>query len=361
MKRIAVLNLFFWSIFAIIPGTAWSESDAYRLGGVVEVEAGFVNEDDPAEGDSSDIALATVEIGLDATINKNVEAHMLLLYEDGEDGEFTVDEGTITLTAPYGLTVTAGKMYLPFGMFNSHFISDPQTLELGETNESAILIGYGNDIFDVSVGAFNGDFDDVNVGDAEGTDNKVDDYVVSITVTPAEGITFGASYISDIVDTDAELGKAFQNISGEVYTDVYDDVVAGYSAFVSASFGPIAIEAEYLAAADEFDDTDLDGDGRKNDQPVTFNVEVAYAISEAAELAFRYEGTNDLGTKKQYGDLDIGNQYIEKQYGVSYSRELYENTSFALEYMSGTYDKDTLTDPSEDEVTAITAQLSIEF
>lgn len=149
MKKITVLNLFVWSMIAFIPGTALSESDAYHLGGVVEVEAGFVNEDDSAMGDSSDIALATVEIGLDAKLNKNVEAQIVLLYEDGED--FTVDEGTITLTGPYGEFITAGKMYVPFGMFNSHFISDPLTLELGETNESAILIGYGNDVFDVSL------------------------------------------------------------------------------------------------------------------------------------------------------------------------------------------------------------------
>lgn len=334
MKRIAVLNLFFWSIFAIIPGTAWSESDAYRLGGVVEVEAGFVNEDDPAEGDSSDIALATVEIGLDATINKNVEAHMLLLYEDGE--EFTVDEGTITLSDKLGYFITVGKMYVPFGVFNSHFISDPLTLELGETNETAILIGYGNDMFDISIGAFNGDFDDVSKGDTVGADDNIDDFVASIIVSPVNGITFGASYISDIADTDAELGDPFfDNVSG-VYTDVYDDVVAGYSAFISASLGPVTIEAEYLAAAEKFDKADI----TTEDQPSTFNVEVAYAISEAAELALRYEGAEDLE--------------IEKQYGIAYSRELYENTSFALEYIVGEYEND-------DERSAVTAQLGIEF
>lgn len=335
MKKITVLNLFVWSMIAFIPGTALSESEAYHLGGVVEVEAGFVNEDDPAMGDSSDIALATVEIGLDAKLNKNVEAQIVLLYEDGED--FTVDEGTITLTGPYGEFITAGKMFVPFGMFNSHFISDPLTLELGETNETALMIGYTNDMVDLSVAAFNGDFDDVSIGDTVGADDEIDDFVASITVTPAKGISFGASYISDIADTDAELAAAFYGISStDVYTGVYDDKVAGYSAFLSASIGPITLDAEYLAAAEKFDTADI----ATEDQPSTFNVEIAYSISEKAEIALRYEGAEDFE--------------IEKQYGIAYSRELYENTSFALEYLAGEYEND-------DERTVVTAQLGIEF
>lgn len=344
MKKFIVLISLFFAALLLVPGNVWSEtqlSDKVALGGVIEVEAGSVSDD--LNGDGSGIELATVELGLDAKIAESVEGHIIFLYEEGED--FTVDEGTITLTSPYGLTVTAGNMYIPFGMFNSHFISDPQTLELGETNESAILIAYGSDMFDISIGAFNGDFDDVNVGDAEGADDKVDDFVVSLTVTPAEGISFGASYISDIADTDAELGEAFQNISGEVYTDVYEDVVAGYSAFVSASFGSIVIEAEYLAAADEFDPLDIDTDGDGNgDQPVTFNVEVAYAVSDALEVAARYEGNEDF--------FDMP----EKQYGVALAYGLHENTTLTFEYLTGEYDN-----VASDKVSSVTAQLAVEF
>ena len=343
MKRIAVLNLFFGAIFTIIPGLAWSEAEIYHslkekksagvmanvsdnltLGGVVEVEAGFVSEDDPAKGDSSDISLATVEIGLDAKINKNVEAHMLLLYEEGED--FTVDEGTIKLTGPYGEFLTVGKMYIPFGVFNSHFISDPLTLELGETNETALMIGYAKDKVELSVGVFNGDIDE------SGEDDKVDDYVASLTVTPVEGISFGASYISDISDTDAEITVAFGNVSSQGNTET----VAGYSAFITASMGPVTLEAEYLKAAEKFDAADITAEL----QPSTFNVELAFAISEAAELAIRYEGAEDFE--------------IERQYGIAYSRELYENVSFAIEYLAGEYEND-------DERTVVTTQLGIEF
>lgn len=336
MKMSAILTVVFFAVLTLIPGSAWSEtklSDKVVLGGVIEVEAGSVSDD--LNGDGSGIELATVEVGLDAKIAESVEGHLIFLYEEGE--EFTVDEGTITLRAPYGLTVTAGKMYVPFGMFNSHFISDPQTLELGETNESAILIGYGNDVFDVSVGTFNGDV--VEPGD----DDKVDDYVANLTVTPVEGISFGASYISDIADTDGDITSVTAPVAGEV-----SDIIAGYSAFVSASFGPVTIDAEYLAAADNFEPADLDnenGDGTgdgSGDQPVTFNVEVAFAVSDALEVAARYEGNEELFALP------------ETQYGVAVSYGLYENTAIALEYLSGEYE-------NGDEVSAVTAQLAVEF
>ena len=335
MSRFIVLSSLFLAAVMLVPGSAWSEtklSDKVTLSGVVEVEAGFVNDDSSEDG--SDIVLATAEIGIGAAINKNVSAELVLLFEE-DDTDFTVDTGTITIEAAKGLSVSVGAMTLPFGVFNSHFISDPQTLELGETAQSALMLSYGIDMVDISLGLFNGDVDEA------GEDDKIDDYVASLTVTPVEGISFGASYISDISDTDAEITVAFGNVSSQGNTEI----VAGYSAFVSASFGSVTVEAEYLAAADEMDEADLDSDGVLNgsgDQPVTFNVEVAYAVSDAFEVAARYEGNED------YFDLP------ETQYGVSASYGLYENTAVALEYLSGEYE-------NGDEVSSVTAQLSVEF
>lgn len=119
----------------------WSER--IELSGLIEVEAGYVSID-PKEGDSSDesdIAVATVELGVDAEITKHVLGHVLFLYEDGED--ISVDEATITLSGEDVIPayLTAGEMYVPFGNFESHMISDPLTLEIAETREAAIQVG----------------------------------------------------------------------------------------------------------------------------------------------------------------------------------------------------------------------------
>ena len=335
MKMYTLLTVVFFAVMTVMPGTAWSEtklSDKVTLGGAIEVEAGIVNEE---VDDSSDIALATVEIVLDGNINENVAGHVVLLYEEGAK---ELDEGTITIKTAAGLTIAVGKMYIPFGSFNSHFISDPETLELGETNETALMFGYTKDMIELSVGLFNGNVNEV------GDDDKVDDYVASLAVTPVEGINFGASYISDISDTDGDITGAAAG-AGTV-----TDIVAGYGAFVSASFGPLTIDAEYLAAADNFEPADLDnenGDGTgdgSGDQPVTFNFEVAYAVSDAWEVAVRYEGNEEL--------FDLP----ETQYGVAAAYGLYENTTLSFEYLTGEFDN-----LASDEVSSVTAQLAVEF
>lgn len=38
--------------------------------------------------------------------------------------------------------IIAGRQYIPFGNFDSHFVTDPLTLLLGETNEGALVGGY---------------------------------------------------------------------------------------------------------------------------------------------------------------------------------------------------------------------------
>ena len=332
MKRFSILTGVVFAVLTVIVGPAWSEtklSDKVTLSGAVEVEIGVLNEE---AADSSDIALATAEIVIGAAINENVSAEVVLLFEE-DDTEFTVDTGTVTIEAAEGLSVTAGVMTLPFGMFNSHFISDPQTLELGETAQSALMVSYGIDMVDISLGLFNGDVDKV------GKDNKIDDLFAAVNINPAEGISLGASYISDIADTDADItGEADIDAGG---TGFVTDIVAGYSAYFSGSFGPVSVEAEYLAAAN--DDLDLDGDGN-GDQPVTFNVELAYAVSDALEVAARYEGN------EEYFDLP------ETQYGLALAYGLHENTTISLEYLTGEYDN-----LASDEVSSVTAQLTVEF
>jgi len=52
--------------------------------------------------------------------------------------------GTITLgnMEMFPVYLTAGKMYVPFGNFESNMIQDPVTLEIGETRESAGQVGF---------------------------------------------------------------------------------------------------------------------------------------------------------------------------------------------------------------------------
>jgi hypothetical protein len=299
---------------------------SFHFGGLIEVEA--MADDNDKDGDSSDITLATVELGLDVDINEYVKGHILMLWEEDATDPIAMDEGTIIFGSPYGLTLTVGKMYVPFGVFSSHFISDPLTLELGETNESAVLVTYAKSIAEFSVGVFNGSAD-------QSSESTIDDWVASLTVTPAEGVTIGASYISDISDTDADL-TGLSRIRHRT---------PGVGGFVTVTYGKFNLIGEYIGATKRFHVLDLDADGSgSGDKPRTYNLELAYQLNERTELAARYEGNDDMPG------------FVQWQYGGVVSYALYENVTIAAEFLHGEFDNAT-----NDEKNTATIQAAIGF
>ncbi len=206
--------------------------------------------------------------------------------------------------------------------FASHFISDPLTLALGETNEEAVMIDYHRGSVDLSAGAFN--------GDVEGGD---DDFFVSISLAPFEWLNIGGFLLSDIADTDAGLLDA-------AYTG---DTVAGFGGFARLTAWQWTFSVEYIGAADNFDARDLDGDsGGDGDRPNAFNIEAAYQINGRLEFAAKYEGTKDL--------FDLP----EVQYGMDISYLLFENVSWSLEYLHGRYQESGSRE-------LVTTQFAVEF
>ena len=314
-----------------------------EISGLVEVEAGYVDvdSDDPElDGDESDLVLATVELGIDADFVKHVSGHVLLLWEEDDTEPLDVDEAFIRLDGEDVLPMylQAGKMYVPFGNFDSFFVSDPLTLELGETRESAAIIGFANDLFNLSFGAFNGDIDE------NGDDDHIDSFVASAVYTmPEDAVTglelaAGVSWISNIADSDT-----LQDEDGVDGASI-DDKVGGISAFVTATLQERwTLIAEYLGALDEFEAGELGFDGGQAFEPKTWNVELGCAVTDALEVALRYEGGDDLG------DL-----LPDSQYGIAASYGLFESTTLSLEYLHGEFEND-------DERDLVTAQLAFEF
>ena len=116
--------------------------------------------------------LATMELGIDAEVNEYVSGHVLFLWEEDDTEPIDLDEGFITLSGGDACPgyFSVGKMYVPFGNFESNMVSDPLTLEMGETRESALQAGFDVDGFYGSVFAFNGDIDEA------GEDSHIDNF-----------------------------------------------------------------------------------------------------------------------------------------------------------------------------------------
>ncbi len=312
------------------------------LSGLIEVEAGYINvdSDDPAaDGNESDLVLATVELGIDADFIQHVSGHILLLWEEDEESDhLIVDEGYIRLDGEdvIPLYLQVGKMSVPFGHFDSFFISAPLTLELGETRESAAIVGYANNNFDLSFGVFNGDIDE------EGDSDHIDSFVASAIYTMPKAtisgleLTGGVSWVSNIADSDV--------LGDEIDADEIDDKVSGLAAFITANLNERwTLIAEYLGAIDKFEAGELTFDDGEELEPKAWNVELGYAVNDALEVALRYEGGDDLG------DL-----LPDTQYGIAASYGLFKNTRLAMEYLHGEF-------KNEDEQDVLTAQLVIEF
>jgi len=350
MRRLFVVTLSLFIAVFVVSGPAICEEDGGKwfenitLSGAIEVEAGFekIDYNDPAtkDEDSSDIVVATVEVGIDAEITKHVSGHILFLYEE-DDTPLEVDEAIISIDGEdvVPLYLNAGQLYVPFGNFESHMISDPVALELGETRESAVVAGFANDWLDISAGVFNGDIDET------GEDNKINSYVAAAVFTLPEntisgfGLSAGASYISNIGDS-----NSLQDDITDSGVETVNDYVAGYSAFISISvLDRFFFNAEYLTAADEFAAGELSFDGGQEFKPSTLYVELAVGVIDDLEIAVRYEASDDCG-----------DFLPEKRYGGAVTYGLFENTSLGLEYLHGEF-------KNNDETDVITAQLAIEF
>ena len=292
-------------------------NERVTLSGVVEVEA--FSAEDFKGADTSDITLATVGLGLDAEITEWVNAHILLLYEEDDTEPMDLDEGTITLgnLEKFPLYLNAGKMYVPFGSFESNMISDPLTLELGETRESAALVGFEVSDFYGSLYAFNSDINET--GD--------DDTIASFGANAGYGyvndkmsLDLGADWINNIAATDI-----FKGYFGDAGITAVQDYPSGLTAHLTLGYGPFMLIGEYLGALDAFQTGELDFNGR-GAEPSAWNLEAAYTREikgKETTFAVGYQKTDEALA------LELPEERILATIGV----EIWKYTSLALEYL----------------------------
>lgn len=329
---------------------AWT--DKITLSGVIEVEACYesIDYDDSAESDedNSDITLATVELGVDVDLVKHVSGHILLLWEEDDTEPMDVDEAFITLDGEdvLPLYLMAGKMYVPFGDFTSNMISDPLTLEVGETRESAVLVGFDINGLYGTIYAFNGD-----VEEADDDDNHVDNFGASLGYALEKDtmtLDVGVSYINNLIDSDG-MGDSYDDAVAEAdelgNVLELDDYVGGFGAHIVVELGSLNLIAEYVGAIDDID-YQLDGVSVKEDAIRSWNLEAGYAFElfgKETIVAAAYQGTDNAG-----------DFLPESRFMACIGAGILDYTSLALEFAHDEYETD-------DEADIVTAQLAIEF
>lgn len=275
----ALLSLIF------VSSVAYADSSyEIEVSGVVEIEATGGRATDGSA--NSDITLATVEIGIDTAIRDDVSVHILLIHEE-DDTDLEVDEGTITLSELGGLPValTAGQMYTPFGNFESHMISDPLTLELGETRESILQFSSERGALYGSLYAFKGATQKADESD------RIKGVGANIGFTIDNNgfnLDSGISYISNMAETDT-LENVVNNSSALTETP------AGIGIHAMMNRGPLTLIAEHIGATDSFAAGDLAFNGNKA-EPSAYNIEAGYQVmsfGKEAIVALAAQGSSE--------------------------------------------------------------------
>ena len=313
------------------------QSSPVTISGVVEVEGGYSR--DYTGEDSSDLVVATVELGAGVTINDWTGAEVILLYEEDGDG-IDVDVATVAFANPdvTPFYATAGRLYVPFGRFDTAMVSDPLTLELAETGETALQAGYVGGLWQGAVYVFNG-----NVNRTPGSDH-VGQWGGSLAAT-IQGVELGVDYISNIGDSDALQDTVTD-------PDDVDDYTPAVAVHAGLSHGSWTLAGEYITATDSFAATDL-AFGGNGARPGAWNLELDYEYVIGSRVSV-------VGVAVQQTKDALALELPRERYLVSWSLSLLESTALSLEWL---HDRDygTVHGGTGKHGNTLTAQLAVEF
>ena len=312
------------------------------VGGVIEVEAAYMDTED---GEESDITLATVEVAIDGEISESLNTHLLFLYEEDATDPPVLDEGIITISnlADTPFYLSAGLMYVPFGNYETNLLSDPLTLELGETQQTALQLGYEGDQFYASLFIFNGETRE------QGDDDKIEHFGANLGYgieTDRFDFTIDLSYLNNLADSDA-IQDAVTN------TDNLRDTVGGYAAHAKLGMGPFTLIGEYLAASSSFDQNDITTFDGSDAKPQSWNLELGYDFSLAGKEATAAVAIQNSDEAQAFG-------LPEQRIAAALSVGIMENTALTLEW-SQEEDYSTSDGGTGDGTDIVTAQLAVEF
>ena len=306
------------------------------ISGNIELEA--VYSDDYAGDNSSDLALATAELTINSEVSKKILTHFLLLHEDGASLE--VDEASISFRIKKPVTLTAGRLYLPFGNYETNMISDSLPLELSEARETAIQLEYEKDAITASFYLFDGDVSENNTNDTiENMGFNIAYYTIPLTV--------GLSYINNLSDSNLITESITSTPSVVSYTP-------GLSVYATTVIDKTSVFFEYVSALDEFNAADLTfkGTGAK---PATANLEIGFRTGKSIFSAAFQSSTEAVNLGLPESRLLLS--YTMK---VKQDKSLTRGYSFAFELASDT-DYSLADGGTGNKASTLTAQLAFTF
>ena len=286
------------------------------IGGGIEVE--MTSTESFAHADTSDITLAKVETFIDAQPFEFLSTHVQLIYEDDGTDTISLDEAFATLgnSEKYPAYLQAGRWAIPFGGFDTAMSTDPLSKSLGETAESAVLVGLTQNGFTVEGYGYNGDTQQTGEGD------NIDQWGLSASYeAELTSATFniGGGYISNIADSGGLTEGLGDNATA------LNNYIAGWEIHGTANYGAFTVYAGYMSANESFESGELafNGQGAK---PAAWNLEAAFVsdiMGKETTLAATIQGTKEA----------FALSYPETRVGGAVTVQVMDSASVTAEYI----------------------------
>jgi hypothetical protein len=313
-----------------------------RLEFEYRTEEGFDDTED-ASSSTTNSDSATLDLDFGYQPCNWFRGDLLITWDD--ETPLEIDEGFVTVgdTETFPLFLTAGKLKLPFGLFETSMISDPLTQEIGEIKTYAGVLGFEWQGLYASTFIYDGSTID---GDDHGRDLKVfgsgagylyeDDDLVFLT---------GGGWVENIADADS-----FSEFLHEENLRLKDRL-PGVVVYSLLEYGPFIFSAEYVAALEHIEVIDED-EAVDLGRPEAWSAELSYCaevIDAEIVLALSY------GESKSLGDL-----LPQKRLGGAVTVLPLPFLKLAVEYLRE-YDYSVSKGGTGDEADIVTFQLGLEY
>jgi hypothetical protein len=304
--------------------------------GKYEVEYANVHS---AAGNRDGTTLGIGELGVIVKPNDKVNVMTSWIYEgkvdaaDADKTPFENDEAYVQFHAlpDEKLDIIAGKQYLPFGKFDSAMITDPLTLQMGETRkDKALVVSSKQGKFSGKVYGFDSDSSNIADGKKFGTgygagvgfDGKVF----------GKPFAAGVDYISNIAEAG---GFADGDVSRKIPAVTYHS---------TSKWGRVTFNSETMAALKALEPGDLGGNVATSEKPAASRSEVAFDLHNDRTIAATWNATRHaqaLGLDKRYA-------------AVVYRQPIYKDLQGAVEWReSKSY--------ADEKARTLTVQVAYEF
>ena len=295
------------------PPVRWTD----HLTSEVTIEADFCLVDDSA-GTTSAFDLSTVALGMELRAGAWATGRVVVDYDGGKD-KIGLDEANSTLgggeTQPFSLT--AGRLYAPFGDFSTHLVQDPFTQALGEINEEGAVAGWSAHGLSLALFASNG-------LDHAGEDRADHGFGASLEYekeNERHGFRVGGGWVSNLADADSVHGALACTADNRIRLDRR---VAGLNLHAGLRHGSLSLHTELVAALGSFTADELAWSGT-GARPTAWSSELAWAT-----LLKGHETTLALGFQqtREAAALELPEQRVS----VSAAVALFAGTTLQLEY-----------------------------